>query len=146
MFNNHLENKYILNKLRIKYITYDTIDFNNLNNLNNFNDLINIYKISIEIPPKFNQHDNRYNTLSSELLWKKKDIWLNKVYKIQKSNLIDVKSRYVWEGYRDITYHDKKILNILWDDATIYNIAENCLTPDENLYFTVCDLYLQLDK
>ena len=134
LFTNHLRNPYILNKLQTKW---------NLEgySIDNLTDLIYFYRNEINAPPIFNVSGffGGQLQLLEPLRWNKKQNWLNKVYAIQKSKLIEVRTEYT-----RVKYYNHETKEMLWTSDIIVRIQYDYCIPTEYLYVTVNKLYHQL--
>lgn len=128
IFTNHFENTFILNKLSIKY---DLQKYT----INNFLDLVICYQFKVDAPQQFNIPFH-FRSLSQEFIWKKRDVWINRLHKV-KSKLID-------NTTNARTSNQFTLLAGILVEMRIQQLINFCsMTPSEDLYDSVNNLYLQ---
>ena len=144
LFDHHLENLYILKKLGIKY---DLQEYS----ITNFKHFLYVYKNKIEAP--YFGLGNRCDHLPLSSIWtkEKKDRWLNKVRRIENSNLVSVfinGTIMTGSGYSMLRklVRDAISKELLWETTQFYYIERNCLTPTAKVYHTVNNYYWKLIK
>lgn len=140
IFNNNLNSTFIINKLQLKF------DFKK-HIINNFIELIAFYNFKIEAPEFGQVNPNRsifgivYRQLPDELRWNKEP-WLNRINKVQNSNLVEKFFDSVDED--DNLFYSDLINTISWTDKYSRDVEQNLRTPSKKLYEFINYSYLQL--
>jgi hypothetical protein len=156
-FSKILENKFILNQLKVKFQLPEYFD------VSNFKEFVNVVKWIL--PPNFNLCNVRkreevideFEALSPNLRWDTpgKFFWLDKLTSIEKfSKNIKRKKSYKFivrdfgmsRCYMEEIRYSDLWGELTWDTNTYYSISHNFMTPSEKFYYFVNDEYNALSE
>jgi hypothetical protein len=150
-FSKLLNNKFILDQLKVKYELPENF------HVNSFKDFINIVggippsKFDLGMDINRGQYPDERDRLSPDLRWKQKgkELWLNKLKLIENySTHIKVRRDHVAiRGLFFPSVHYSALSSSQnWDSNTVYAIKYDYMTPIKTFYYFVNNEYIALPK